>query len=129
MLAGSLVAVKALNDRAAGTATHEAAAPSRFGFRLVESAKALGVDFQHHAPTFDAQLEHVMPQIASVGASVAVADFDADGWQDFYVTDSGEGRLNRLYRNQGDGTFVDAASSLGVADLNRDGTGVSMGAV
>jgi hypothetical protein len=70
-----------------------------------------------------------MPQIASMGASVAVADFDRDGWQDFYVTDSGEGTLNRLYRNQGDGTFRDVAGALGVAELNRPGTGVSMGSL
>ena len=70
-----------------------------------------------------------MPQIASMGASVAVADFDRDGWQDFYTTDSGEGGRNRLYRNLGDGTFRDVAESLGVADVNRAGTGVSMGSL
>ena len=64
-----------------------------------------------------------------MGAAVAVADFDRDGWQDFYVTNSGEGSLNRLYRNQGDGTFKDVADAMGVADVNQPGTGVSMGAV
>src|SRR5512147_2963985 len=105
VLAGSLTAVKALNDRAAGTAHRGPEGVARFGFRLEESAKALGVDFTHQAPAFDAQLSHIMPQIASVGAAVAVADFDRDGWQDFYVTNSAEGSLNRLYRNRGDGTF------------------------
>ena len=52
-----------------------------------------------------------MPQIASMGASVAVADFDRDGWQDLYVTNSGEGSLNRLYRNKGDGTLQDVAEA------------------
>ena len=56
-----------------------------------------------------AKLDHIMPQIASMGASVAVADFDRDGWHDFYTTDSGEGSRNRLYRNLGDGTFRDVA--------------------
>jgi hypothetical protein len=70
-----------------------------------------------------------MPQVASMGAAVAVADFDRDGWQDFYVTNSGEGSLNRLYRNRGDGTFIDVAAQMGVADVNQRGTGVSMGAV
>ena len=42
-----------------------------------------------------------MPQVAAMGAAVAVADFDRDGWQDFYVTNSGEDSLNRLYRNTG----------------------------
>ncbi len=64
-----------------------------------------------------------------MGAAVAVADFDRDGWQDFYVTNSREGSLNRLYRNQGDGTFKDVASAVGLADVNRSDTGVSMGAV
>ena len=41
-----------------------------------------------------------------MGAAVAVADFDRDGWPDFYVTNSAEGSLNHLYRNQGDGTFT-----------------------
>ena len=70
-----------------------------------------------------------MPQVASMGAAVAVSDFDRDGWQDFYVTNSREGSLNRLYRNQGDGTFKDVAPAMGLADVNRRETGVSMGAV
>jgi hypothetical protein len=70
-----------------------------------------------------------MPQVASMGAAVAVADFNRDGWQDFYVTNSGEGSLNRLYRNGGDGTFRDVAPELRLADVNQAGTGVSMGAI
>jgi enediyne biosynthesis protein E4 len=102
---------------------------NRFGFTLVESAKKLGVDFVHQAPVFDHRLDHIMPQVAAMGAAVAVADFDRDGWPDFYVTNSADGSLNRLYRNQRDGTFKDVAGELGVADVNRAGTGVSMGAV
>jgi hypothetical protein len=101
----------------------------RFGFRLQEVAREAGVDFVHQAPVFDAQLSHIMPQVASTGASVAVADFDRDGWQDFYLTNSAENSQNRLYRNTGDGRFTDVAVQLGVADANRSGTGVSMGAV
>ena len=132
VLVASLASVYALNQRAAGPVAEDEGAEARdarFGFRLQESAEAMGVDFVHRAPTFDARLEHIMPQIASTGAAVAVADFDRDGWQDFYVTNSGEGSRNRLYRNGGDGTFVDVAGELGVADVNRRGTGVSMGAV
>ena len=64
-----------------------------------------------------------------MGAAVSIVDFDRDGWPDLYVTNSGEGSQNRLYRNRGDGTFEDVAAALGVADLNRPETGVSMGAV
>jgi hypothetical protein len=125
VLVASLAAMVGLNRSALGTA----ATSNRYGFSLTESARTLGVDFVHQAPVFDRRLDHIMPQIASVGASVAVADFDRDGWPDFYVTSSADGSLNRLYRNQGDGTFKDVAGELGVADVNRAGTGVSMGAV
>jgi hypothetical protein len=101
----------------------------RYGFHLEEVAAASGITFRHTAPTLDRRLEHIMPQVASMGAGVSVSDFDRDGWQDLYVTNSGEGSLNSLYRNKGDGTFEDVAARLGVADVNRPETGVSMGAV
>ncbi len=140
VLLASLAAVMVLNRRASAVSASAVAsgfsraangtdALARFGFALEESAKRLGVDAMHEGPTFDARLEHIMPQVASMGAAVAVADFDRDGWPDFYVTNSGERSLNHLYRNQGDGTFKDVAAAMGVADVNRDGTGVSMGAV
>src|SRR4026209_639249 len=130
----SLVAVKMLDRvsaRSAGASDRgrPSEALARYGFPLEEGARARGVDFTHAAPTFDARLDHIMPQVASMGASVAVADFDRDGWQDFYVTNSRENGLNRLYRNKGEGTLEDGASSRGVADVNRRETGVSMGAV
>jgi len=101
----------------------------QYGFRLTESAKAAGLDFRHEAPTLDPKLAHIMPQVASMGAAVAVVDFDADGYPDLYLTNSKEGSKNRLYRNRGDGTFEDVAQRLGVADLNHPETGVSMGSV
>jgi hypothetical protein len=70
-----------------------------------------------------------MPQVASMGASVSIVDFDRDGWPDIYVTSSKEGTKNALYRNMHDGTFKDVAEEMGIADVNRSGTGVSMGAV
>ena len=100
---------------------------ARYGFQLVESSKAAGLDFVHAAPTFDASLAHIMPQVASMGAAVSVVDVDADGRPDLYVTNSQEGSRNRLYRNKGDGTFEDIADRLGLAALNDADTGVSMG--
>lgn len=134
LLAAALAAVVVLNRSASGgggggaAAAADAAAP-RHGFRLEESARAMGIDFVHEKPTFDARLDPIMPQIASMGAAVAVGDFDRDGWQDLYVTNSGEGSRNRLYRNRGDGTFTDVAAEGGLADVNRPGTGVSTAAL
>jgi hypothetical protein len=102
---------------------------TRYGFHLEEVSKASGIDFKHQAPTLDHKLDHIMPQVASMGAAVSIVDFDRDGWQDLYVTNSGEGTKNCLYRNQADGTFRDVAAEMQVADVNLPGTGVSMGAV
>ena len=92
---------------AAAAATGDALA--RYGFRLTESAKAAGHRLRPRGPTLDAKLAHIMPQVASMGAAVSVVDFDRDGRQDLYVTNSREGSQNRLYRNRGDGTFEDVA--------------------
>jgi len=63
------------------------------------------------------------------GQGCAVGDYDADGFDDLYVTALGE---NTLWRNNGDGTFSDVTDSWGVgvpawstgcafADVNTDG--------
>ncbi len=105
------------------------AALATYGFRMEECARKSGISFQHQAPTLDPKLNHIMQQIASMGAAVSVVDFDGDGWPDIYVTNSREGSHNALYRNMHDGTFRDVASEVGLADVNQPGTGVSMGAV
>ena len=107
----------------------EAGAGLRYGFHLKEVARASGIDFVHEAPTLDPKLSHIMPQVASMGAAVAVTDVDRDGHFDVYVTNSKEGSKNRFYRNRGDGTFEETAERLGVADVNHLDNGVSMGAV
>jgi len=129
LFAASVAAVPVLNRQTIGASAPAGDGSLRYGFRLTEAARASGVDFTHSGPTFDARLGHIMPQVAAMGAAVAVADFNRDGWQDFYVTNSGEGSLNRLYRNTGQGWFEDVAAEMGVADVNRVETGVSMGAV
>ena len=111
------------------TKLDSALALRRYGFYLQNVAQASGITFVHQAPTLDHKLDHIMPQVASMGAGASVVDFDRDGWQDIYLTNSGEGSKNSLYRNMGDGTFKDVAADLGVADVNQVGTGVSMGAV
>jgi hypothetical protein len=105
------------------------AALARHGFYFEEVSRAAGVNFVHQAPILDPQLAPIMPQVASMGASVSIVDFDRDGWPDIYVTNSREGSKNALYHNLHDGTFKDVAEAMGIADVNRFATGVSMGAV
>jgi hypothetical protein len=105
------------------------AALARYGFYVQEVSHAAGIDFVHQAPTLDPKLASIMPEITSMGAAVSIVDFDRDGWPDIYVTNSAIGSKNHLYHNNHDGTFTDVAEQMGVADVNQDGTGVSMGAV
>ena len=106
-----------------------ATALARHGFYLQEVSHAAGINFVHQAPALDPKLEPIMPEVASMGASVSIVDFDRDGWPDIYVVNSAIGSKNCLYRNMSDGTFRDVAGELGIADVNLPGTGVSTGAV
>jgi hypothetical protein len=62
----------------------------RYGFRFEEVSQASGVNFVQQAPALDRRLDHIMPQVASMGAAVSVVDYNRDGWADLYVTNSGE---------------------------------------
>ena len=113
----------------ASTASNGSSALARYGFSFHEAAKVSGIDFTHTAPTLDPKLAHIMPQIASMGAAVSIVDFNRDGLQDIYLTNSGEGSRNALYRNRGGGRFEDVALALGVGEVNSRESGVSMGAI
>jgi hypothetical protein len=106
-----------------------AAGSARPGFVLRDETAAAGIRFVHRRPSFDPKIAAIEPHVAALGASVSVVDFDADGWHDLYFTNSRFGEPNALYRNRGDGTFEDVAATAGLADLNRPGDGVSMGAI
>jgi enediyne biosynthesis protein E4 len=112
----------------AGNASCQSAL-ARYGFCFTEVSQQAGIHFVHQAPQLDSKLANIMPEVASMGASVSIVDFDRDGWPDIYVTNSAIGSRNHLYRNNHDGTFTDVAEQMGVADVNQPGTGVSMGAV
>lgn len=57
------------------------------------------------------------------GLGATWVDYDNDGHPDLYVTNRGP---NRLYHNNGDGTFTDVAAKAGVADPGW-GMGVAWG--
>lgn len=71
----------------------------------------------------------IASSLGNYGLSVAVADFDNDGWPDIYLAN--DSTAATLYRNQKDGTFRDIAIEAGAA-LSPDGKpqagmGVSVG--
>jgi hypothetical protein len=64
------------------------------------------------------------PSSKSLG--VALIDFDSDGWMDLFVAN--DTQPNKLYKNNGNGTFTDVAMTAGVAfsetGVARAGMGV-----
>jgi hypothetical protein len=95
-----------------------AAPPSAKGgasFRLTEEASRSGLSYSPGRFVPHPSLANLAPRLGSLGVSVAVVDFDGDGWQDVFVSDPARGGKNRLFRNKHDGTFVDVAAAAGLA--------------
>ena len=86
--------------------------------RFINIAKQAGIEFFG----IFGGLETKKYIIETTGSGVAFLDFDRDGWQDLYfVTGTlleGHGEdptpTNRLYRNNGDGTFKDVTEQSGL---------------
>jgi hypothetical protein len=104
-----------------------AGAPSRDAVWFEDIAAQAGVD--HVAICGNRDKNHILE---TLGSGVAIADYDNDGDQDFYLATAqtsddwlagNKPRANALYRNDGDGTFVDVAAEAGV-DLRAWSMGV-----
>jgi enediyne biosynthesis protein E4 len=59
------------------------------------------------------------------GMGIDAEDVDRDGWLDVYITHL-DFELNRLYHNNGNGTFTDATYSSGIGNKVMNLSGVSM---
>ncbi len=84
-------------------------------------ADSAGVALPHHQRRFDNPYARIMEGYTALGAAAAVADYDGDGLEDLFVTDSAEDGRNHLYRNLGDFRFEDRAEAAGVARGNDAG--------
>jgi hypothetical protein len=112
-----------------------AAGPPKAGcpVTFTDVAPTVGLKFLH---VRGGTTQHQLPE--TMGSGVAWLDYDNDGWMDLYVVQSGKfqpGRdtgqrtrdtsaQDRLYRNNGNGTFTDVTEK---AKLQDDGYG--MGAI
>src|SRR6266540_702920 len=87
---------------------------ARPGF--VEGAEKAGITFKMSLlPTEQGEKFKINPYLH--GCGVAVGDFDGDGLDDIYfVNQLGP---NKLYRNNGDGIFIDVTEKAGVAVGDR----------
>ena len=112
--------------------------PAAAEVRFVDATAAAGITFRHtDGRTGEKYL------IETLGSGALFLDFDVDGALDLYVVNAtsipppdsektGTLPQNRLYRNNGDGTFTDTTQNAGVgdtgygvgcaaADINNDG--------
>jgi len=91
---------------------------------FTEVSSEAGIDFMYNFG--DYSYENILE---SSGSGLTVFDYDGDGWMDLYMMNGTwlegisdeEGRIfentpNRLYHNQGDGSFKELAEQAGVDD-------------
>ena len=97
---------------------------------FTDVTEASGIRFVHEN---GAEGEKLLPE--TMGAGVAVFDYDGDGRQDLLFVNgarwpwtrrSGSPTTPALYRNRGDGTFEDATAPAGL-DVVLYGMGVAVG--
>jgi hypothetical protein len=79
-----------------------------------------GLSFEHEKGEFAPFFDNVMPFMQAVSASGCVSDVDHDGLLDLYLTTSGTGAKNRLFRNRG-GFKFEPLSIPAVEDVNHEG--------
>jgi hypothetical protein len=83
-----------------------------------EVAERAGIRHRHTNRSFNNVYAHIMQGYTAMGAAVAVGDYNGDGFDDFFATDSQENGKNLLYRNNGDFTFTEVGKAAGVSRGN-----------
>ncbi|HFC30030.1 MAG TPA: VCBS repeat-containing protein, partial [Oceanospirillales bacterium] len=84
-------------------------------FQFREVAKQAGLNFKH----FPAQRQSLLPE--DMGSGMAWGDFDNDGLVDLFlvnfkgnINDKNANGQHALFKNQGDGTFVNVTKKVGL---------------
>lgn len=85
---------------------------------FTDITRQAGIAFKHHNGLTG---KYHYPEI--MGGGIALLDYDGDGWLDIYFVNGNHllkepspDLINRLYRNNRDGTFTDVTAAAGVGD-------------
>lgn len=140
-LASLSLGVPILGAYGQGEASHNVKAQAKlppsgrpFDAHFVDVARQAGLI----APTICGDLDHANYILEVMGCGCAFLDYDNDGWMDIFILSGSRiegdppGAMNRLYKNNRDGTFSEVtekaglrrsgwASSVCVGDFNNDG--------
>ena len=93
---------------------------STMGMKFIDVAQKSGLNFQHFSGS--SEKTYILE---GMSGGVAWIDYDRDGWLDLYLVNGGlwdellKGKRsisNALYRNKGDGTFIDVTKKAGVGN-------------
>ena len=97
-----------------------------FFFSITMPIFSLGQGFSDQTAAAMIILDHDGDNLVDhrMGTGAAWLDYDKDGNLDLYVTM--RTTHNKLYKNNGNGTFTDVAVGLGISDPTGDGGGVSI---
>ena len=113
-LLASPLALAPAQRKAQRSASPDAGCPVVF----TDVAAGSGLKFVHDRGATPA---HQLPE--TMGSGVAWLDYDNDGWMDLYVVQSGpfppqgsSRARDRLFHNNGDGTFTDVTEKAGIRD-------------
>ena len=98
--------------------------------QFTEVTKASGIVFSH----INGSPDHKDYIFEAKGGGVAFFDYDNDGWEDILfvqgstleLNHAGKDPFSRLFRNRGDGTFVDVTEAAGLTSRGW-GMGVAVG--
>lgn len=116
-------------SRETGSDGSERVEGSATAVRFVDASGSAGMDFSYdNGATADG-----MKIFQTVGGGVGVIDYDLDGWPDLYFPQAGpwpprpdRPYISRLFRNAGDGRFLDVTAETGLGDAGY-GLGVAVG--
>jgi len=70
-------------------------------------------------------INHYYQNLQEMGGGCAFADFNSDGWQDLWI--NGGNQNEKLYINDGTGSFENKTTEAGLSDLSINATGVIVG--